>query len=98
MIWEKMDSVKIRCFLEEVCPNSLLVDGMDDCIIGLSISLPSDTNVVYSTLAIIRKLMQRDKMSYFDAIEFFDFNIKGARFDKSIEPLFYNDLPHPSLN
>ena len=98
MIWEKMDVVKIRKFLQEVCPKAIMVDGFDDCIIGVSITLPNDTNVVYSEMAIIRSLMRKGNMSYFDAIEFFDFNIAGAKFDKMIEPLFYNDLPHPSLN
>jgi hypothetical protein len=98
MIWEKMDVVKIRKFLQEVCPKAIMVDGFDDCIIGVSITLPNDTNVVYSKMAIIRSLMRKGKMSYFDAIEFFDCNIAGAKLNKMIEPLFYNDLPHPSLN
>ena len=98
MIWVKKDIVKIRKFLQEVCPKAIMVDGFDDCIIGLSITLPNNTNVVYSKMAIIRSLMRKGKMSYFDAIEFFDCDIAGAKLNKMIEPLFYNDLPHPSLN
>ena len=98
MIWEKMDVVKIRQFLKEVCPKAIMVDGFDDCIIGVSITLPNDTNVVYSKMGIIKSLMRKGKMSYFDAIEFFEFNIQGTKFKQSVEPMFYDDLPHPSLN
>jgi hypothetical protein len=99
MIWEKMeDTNKIIDFVSKVCPNAILADGFNDCIIGVSISVPNNTNVVYSTRKIIQKLMKKDKMGYFDALEYFEYNIEGACFDNSITPVYYNDMVNPNLN
>ncbi len=85
-------------FLATTCPKSILADGLDDCIVGVLLIKPHTTNVLYSTNKIVRKLMKRDGMSYMDAVEFFDFNIKGAMFDEHITPKYINDLPNPNLN
>lgn len=98
MKWEKMNPNKIREFLSEVCPKAILVEGMDECIIGVSFNVPNDTNVVYSKIAIIRNLMRNNKMTYFDALQYLEFNIQGIKFNSKVEPMFFDDLPHPILN
>jgi hypothetical protein len=61
--------------LEEV----LLADGHDHAILGLvDLDFGKRTVVAYSTRLIVEGLMNRDGMSWEEAQEFFDFNIKGA--------------------
>ena len=61
--------------LEEV----LLADGHDHAILGLvDLDFGKRTVVAYSTRLIIEGLMNRDGMSWEEAQEFFDFNVKGA--------------------
>lgn len=54
----------------------LLMDGFDDCIIGVGQRF-SDFAVVYDFERVIRKLMT-DGMSRDEALEFFEFNQLGA--------------------
>ena len=98
MNWESINTEQMVDFMATHCPKSILADGLNDCIVGVLIIKPKTTNVLYSTHKIVRKLMKRDGMSYLDAVEFFDFNIKGAMFDESITPKYINDLPNPNLN
>lgn len=55
-------------------PEALFADGHDHAIMGYA----TDGRVIYSVDQIICGLMQRDGMTYEEAIEFFDFNIAGA--------------------
>lgn len=64
----------------------LKADGLDDAIVGVS----TKEIVVYSTKKIIKILMERDGMSYEDAIEFFYFNIEGAYMGENT-PVFIAD-------
>ena len=73
--------------LEEI----LLADGHDHAIIGLvDLDFGKRTVVAYSTRLIIEGLMNRDGMSWEEAQEFFDFNIKGA-WVGSNTPVFVQD-------
>ena len=51
----------------------LSADGFEDAIIGVC-----GEKLVYSRTLCIDILMQRDKMSYDEAVEYFDFNVEGA--------------------
>jgi hypothetical protein len=54
-------------------------DGFDDAIIGVSELKPSGVYViVYSISKCLKILMERDGMTYEEAIEYFDFNVAGA--------------------
>ena len=53
---------------------AMLVDGHDDALAGYD----TQGRAIYFVDAIIGKLMQRDGMTYEEAVEFFDFNIAGA--------------------
>ena len=59
-------------------PDMLFADGYDGAIAGV-VWDGERTRVVYTTEEILRILMDRDKMSYDEAAEYFDFNVAGAR-------------------
>lgn len=48
-----------------------MFDDLDDAIVGVSTS----DNVVYEFDKIIQILMERDGMTYEEAVEYFDYNI-----------------------
>lgn len=54
----------------------LFADGFDDCIIGMTINDKGLAVVLYSEEQVIQKLAEQ--MPLTEAIEYFDFNIKGA--------------------
>ena len=58
-------------------PNMLFADGYDEAIAGV-VWDGERTRVVYTTEEILKILMERDKMSYDEASEYFDFNVAGA--------------------
>ena len=62
-------------FLVEEYPDSnfLSADGFEDAIIGVS-----GEKLVYSRTLCIDILMERDKMTYEEASEYFDFNVEGS--------------------
>lgn len=64
--------------IEELNPDALKADGFDDAIIGTGAIANSNEILVYDSNKCIKILMQRDGMSYDDACEFFDFNVRSA--------------------
>ena len=91
-------SIDVIKLAQEQFPDAIMVDGFNEAIIGFSIRLPKNTNFVYSVSKIINKLMSRDGMTYFEAEEFYSFNIKGACFRPEIEPIYMDDRIHFSNN
>jgi len=64
--------------IAEINPEALLCDGFDDAIIGIAERINLGPVVAYSVEKIINIMMTRDEMSYEDAYEYFDYNIRGA--------------------
>jgi hypothetical protein len=62
--------------IKEIRPELMLVDGYDNCIVGIVEDFDS-TKVCYNTFLILEKL-QQEGMSREEAIEYFDFNILGS--------------------
>ena len=56
---------------------ALLADGLEDALIGY-VERPGMTVALYDRDKCLDILMTRDKMSYGEALEFFDFNIGCA--------------------
>lgn len=56
----------------------MTADGFDDAILGIGHRCGQPALVVYDVATVITILMERDGMSYEDAIEHFNFNIEGA--------------------
>jgi len=69
----------------------LKADGFDDAIMGYAGRCGLYDVLLYSTNKIIQILMERDGMTDEEAIEFFEFNIKGAYMGEGT-PLYYDDL------
>ena len=66
--------------LNRICDNYpevcfLKADGFDSAIIGVDVT---SMRLIYSVQACIKVLMYRDKMSRDEAMEFFEFNTRGA--------------------
>lgn len=58
--------------------NLLLADGFDDALLGFSQRINEPLTAVYSYKMIIDILIERDGMSYDEAVEYADFNILGS--------------------
>lgn len=58
--------------------NILYADGFEKAFIGIVESNGAAPKACYDYDGCIEVLMSRDKMSYEDAVEFFDFNVAGA--------------------
>ena len=64
--------------IAEINPHAFLCDGFDDAIIGIAERINLGPVAAYSVDKIIQILMERDKMEYEDAWDYFSFNIIGA--------------------
>jgi hypothetical protein len=69
----------------------LKADGFDDAIIGITYDKENGGyRLVYSKSKCIKVLMERDKMSYEIALEYFDYNVEGAYVGKET-PIWVDD-------
>ena len=64
--------------LAEMEESAKTADGFDDAILGIETSMNSKPRVVYSMTECINILMERDGMTYTDALEYFSYNVEGA--------------------
>lgn len=67
-----------RELIAEINPEALLCDGFDNAIIGMAERINLGPVVAYSVEKIIDIMMQRDGMTYEEALEYYDYNIQGA--------------------
>lgn len=66
-------------FLNEDNPLALFLEkGFDGAIIGHTQRMNQSSLVTYSVDKIVEIMVERDGMSYEDAIDFFDYNIGGG--------------------
>jgi hypothetical protein len=66
----------------------LLATGFDEAVIG--VETPS-MRLIYSVTKIIEILMTRDEMTMEDAMEFYEFNIKGG-WVGDLTPIWCDDM------
>jgi hypothetical protein len=71
--------------INELAEGAILLDGFDDCIIGITEEFGNGPRILYSKEKIINKLME--DMSEEEALEYFDFNIIGGYFGEQ-NPIF----------
>jgi hypothetical protein len=64
--------------IAEINPEALVCDGFDDAIIGVAERINLGPVVAYSVDKIINIMMERDGMTYEEALEFYDYNIVGS--------------------
>jgi len=57
---------------------ALLADGFEKALIGVAERINLGPVAAYDVEKILEILMERDGMEYSEALEFFEFNIKGA--------------------
>ena len=69
-----IDRIK-ELYKEAEVDNLLIADGFDDCIIGVN---NEHTKVIYSYSKCVDVLINRDKMTKEDAVEFMEFNVVSA--------------------
>ena len=63
--------------INEYAEGAVLLDGLEDAIIGITEEFGGNRRILYSRPKIIEILMVRDLMTESEAEEFYDFNILG---------------------
>jgi hypothetical protein len=81
----------IRDRLAEIDPDLLLMDGFDDCIIGICESFGSVPVVAYDYDKVLANL-QASGMTYEEAVEYHAFNQAGAYVGERT-PVFIRRIP-----
>ena len=73
--------------IDEIAEGAIVMDGFDDCIVGVSEEFGMETRIVYSKQRIIQKLVKTGHMDEEEADEYFYFNMKGGHFGER-NPIF----------
>jgi hypothetical protein len=63
--------------INDIAEGAVLLDGLDDAIIGVVEEFGNSPRVLYSKLKILSILCERDNMTTEEAVEFYDYNILG---------------------
>jgi len=63
--------------IDELAEGAILLDGLEDAIIGITEEFGIGRRVLYSKEKIITILCERDGMTKEESEEFYDFNILG---------------------
>ncbi len=63
--------------LEEYCEGAILLDGLEDAIIGIVEEFGNSPRVLYSKPKILEILQKRDLMTEEEAEEYYGYNILG---------------------
>ena len=64
--------------IEQINPEALLCDGFDEAIIGMAERINLSHVVAYDVDKMLEIMIERDGMTYEEAMEYFDYNILGA--------------------
>lgn len=64
----------------ELNPEAIVLDGLDEAVIGIGYSKDLEPRLIYSINNIILILIGRDGMSENEAREFYDYNIADGYF------------------
>ena len=71
--------------VNELAEGAILLDGFNDCIVGITEEFGNEPRILYSRDKMITKLME--DMSEEDAYEYYSFNILGGYFGER-NPIF----------
>jgi hypothetical protein len=63
--------------IKEQAEGAIILDGLDDAIIGMAEEFGNGPRIVYSKSKIFELLRERDGMDEIEAVEFYEFNILG---------------------
>ena len=86
--------------IHEYAEGAILLDGLEDAIVGIVEEFGNGRRILYSKPKIIQILCERDLMTQGEAEEFYDFNILGLYageqnavfLDLMIEPIKKGDI------
>lgn len=68
---------KFTIDLDEYAEGAVMLDGFEDCVIGIVEEFGNGRRLLYSKPKMIQKLCKDDLMTEGEAEEFFDYNILG---------------------
>lgn len=77
-----------REVINELAEGAVILEGFDDCIIGISEEFGNGPRIVYSKNKIIQKLMVG--IDYEEALDYYYYNILGGYFGEQ-NPIFLLD-------
>ena len=63
--------------INEIAEGAVILDGLDDAILGVVEEFGNSPRVLYSKHKILTILCERDVMTWSEAEEFYDYNILG---------------------
>lgn len=63
--------------IDEYCEGAVILDGLDDAIIGIVEEFGNSPRILYSKDKILEILQKRDLMTEQESEEFYDYNILG---------------------
>ena len=63
--------------IDEIAEGAIILDGLDDAIVGVTEEFGNGRRILYSADKIMGILMERDGMTWHEAVEFYDYNILG---------------------
>ena len=63
--------------IDEIAEGAIILDGLDDAIVGVTEEFGNGRRVLYSADKILNILMERDGMTWHEALEFYHYNILG---------------------
>jgi hypothetical protein len=70
---------RIKSWLEAIEEVAMFADGFDDAVMGLTYDANAGHwRVIYDSSECLSLLMQRDGMTFEEAVEFFDYNVTGG--------------------
>jgi hypothetical protein len=67
-----------RNILDEYAEGSVILDGFDDAIIGITEEFGRGPRILYSKDKILEILTSNEQMDIAEAIEYYEFNILGS--------------------
>jgi hypothetical protein len=73
----------------DLAEGAVILEGFDDCIVGVSESFGEEPRIIYSKKQIITKLME--DMTQEDAMDYYYYNIVGGMFGTQ-NPIFVQDI------
>ena len=80
---------QIREQLSERNPEAILYDGYEDALVSIAVRFNMESVACYDIQKCIKILMKRDKMTYDEAIEWFEINTMGT-WAGDFTPVFIN--------
>jgi hypothetical protein len=69
--------MRVTVDIDEYAEGAVLLDGLEDAIVGIVQEFGNGNRVLYSKQKILNILQERDLMTMGEAEEFYDFNILG---------------------